>query len=525
MNRATIAAFALGAAMLFPNWAVAHVLRLDDVQPSQLTNDEREQLTREFLPIVHDCPQTPATFHAQSMSEVVLERACAYLKEIEDNFHAMMQTDPREARLGIDGDYYSRADILAFDRVTVEDLDDYTSQFYGHIFEGQRYVASRFVEGTNIQSRPRVFPGLFNSVGANFRPDLDPKYYFPALEHEYVHYLDDRFFGLVTTGVKAMFEGLASHLQRLPEDWYGHLYHGTIERWIGDGSSLLTINTIYYEEIDKRIQYGGGSLLIRFLVEEHPQVILDIKEILHRPRSREHLNAYNDYIEQVFPALESDFDNWQRGFIPLTIREIGPITIVSGDQNNLISMVYPFYTSQEVTLDVSLSASGVIATYHDRYWMHLYGLRAGTVEVTVTATMPDGDSAEQTFTVTVVKALQTKDITVRDPVSIEEGEKAINLASYFSGPALGDVEFTVASNDTDVARVAVRGGRLIVTAVAVGEAEVTVRTDYYGRQTTQTFTVTITDDCPAYLCRGFFNGWRWLLLEDGQAATETTPTE
>ena len=90
MNRATIATLALGAAMQFPNWAAAHVLRLDDVQPSQLTNDEYEELRRDFLPIVHECPQVAVafrvTFRAQEMPEDGFDTACNLLKETEDVF-------------------------------------------------------------------------------------------------------------------------------------------------------------------------------------------------------------------------------------------------------------------------------------------------------------------------------------------------------------------------------------------------------------------------------------------------------
>ena len=124
----------------------------------------------------------------------------------------------------------------------------------------------------------------------------------------------------------------------------------------------------------------------------------------------------------------------------------------------------------------------------------------------------------------VVEALQTREITVRDAVSTEEGGTAINLASYFSGPALSEIEFTAVSNNPDVARAAVRDGRLIITAVAIGDAEITLRSEYYGRVAEQTFTITVTGNCPPYLCRGFFNGWRWLLLEHSQA-TPVTATD
>ncbi len=502
---------ALSAAMVFPNWAAAHVLRFDDVQPSQLTNDERERLTREFLPIVHDCPQTPATFHAQSMSEEVLTKACIHLKEYEDNFHAQMQTDPRESREDRDGDFFSRVDVLAFD--DAEDRDNYALQFYGAYLHPAVYVRGDM----NIQPHPRIVPGLFKSERANSRPNLHPWWYFSALEHEYMHYLDDRYFGLVTfdlvTGFRAMSEGLATHLQHLPGDRYIASRHRSVEQLIGDGSSLLTISDVHYEEHDGFIQYAGGALLIQFLIEEHPQVLSDIKGIVRRRPTSEQHSAYRDYVEEVFPTLESDFHRWQREFVPLTVREIEPITASSDDQPPLVNLVYYFYTSREVTINVSLSGSDVSYTHsgessrvrsealeidYNRYRMRLwpgYGV-SETVEVTVTATTRDGESAEQTFTVTVVPDLKTKAI-LPDTVDIEEGETAINLESYYTGPALSEVEFTVTSNNTGVARVAVRGGQLIITPVAVGEADITVRSVYRGQDTKQTFTITVTDVCPS----------------------------
>ena len=124
---------------------------------------------------------------------------------------------------------------------------------------------------------------------------------------------------------------------------------------------------------------------------------------------------------------------------------------------------------------------------------------------------PDADSLDD---VNVVQVLETTAITLRDAVYTEEGETAIDLASYYAGPALSEVEFTATSNDSDVALAAVRGSQLIITPVARGEAEVTLRSVYRGRVTTQTFTVTVTDACPSWLCRGSFSGWRNVLLED-----------
>ena len=209
---------------------------------------------------------------------------------------------------------------------------------------------------------------------------------------------------------------------------------------------------------------------------------------------------------------------------PIVVAEgrIQTTTALLGEGIVEVDLSGAFATNQEdLTYTASSSNADVVAVAVAGGRLRLAPVALGTVAVTVTGTAPNGESAEQTFTVNVVQGLGTRDIVVRDAVSTEEGETAISLAGYFIGPALTEVEFTAASNDTKVARVAVRDGRLVITAVAVGEAEITLRSVYYGRQTTQTFTVTITDECPAWLCKGFFGGWRKVLLGDGQALPAT----
>ena len=148
----------------------------------------------------------------------------------------------------------------------------------------------------------------------------------------------------------------------------------------------------------------------------------------------------------------------------------------------------------------------------------------GSVDVTVTLTAPDGESAQQTFTVNVARDAhwQLKPIVLRDPVSTEEGYQVVNLATYFTGPAVEESDFVVESHNPDVALAEVRDGHLVITAVSVGEAEVTVRGDYYGRIGEQTFTIVVTNTCPSWLCeRSFLTGWRSALLQ--QAANATNP--
>ena len=144
-------------------------------------------------------------------------------------------------------------------------------------------------------------------------------------------------------------------------------------------------------------------------------------------------------------------------------------------------------------------------------------------EATVTLTAPDGESAQQTFTVNVARDLhwQLNPVVVRDPVSTQEGYAVVDLSAYFTGPALEESEFSAVSHNPNVALAEVRGGRLFITGVAAGEVAITVRGNYYGRFGEQTFTVAVTEDCPTWLCdRGAFTGWRSILLREEAGSVE-----
>ncbi len=521
MKRATIATLALGAAMLFPNWAAAHVVSRGDAPPL-LTNDEYDQLTRETLPIVHDCPQVAATFRAQDMTEDEFDAACNLLKETEDFFHATMGTDPASPV-----PYWA---TIADDPLTVEILAFSSNE------DAAKYNLTVYGEGACI--------GCYRAYGRIARIVFN-RHVGGVLEHEYIHHLDFRFRRNDVYVSRVVIEGLVNYLvaARVGTGWYW-LVRNVTNIGIDDGSSLprlpeLITSGDYEHGI---LPYAWGYTFMYYLFNEHPQVVKGMTD-----SGRVSELAYRDYLDETLPLLTDDFHRWlRRGLESITLEQIEPVIMFNDGRYGrnwpaIIHLADYFRSFQELKYSVSLSVpyernedwfySEILTGAQSRPDGRVLYLRPGTgalgtVEITVTATAPDGQSAEQTFTVNVVQGLETTAITLRDAVSTEEGETTINLASYYTGPALSEVEFTVASNKPDVARVAVRDGRLIITAVAAGEAEVTVRTDYYGGITTQTFTVTIIDDCPAYLCRGFFNGWRRLLLEDGQAAaTETTPTE
>ena len=136
----------------------------------------------------------------------------------------------------------------------------------------------------------------------------------------------------------------------------------------------------------------------------------------------------------------------------------------------------------------------------------------GTWEFTITATNVDGESAELPFTVTVVERLESSEIVIRDPLSTEEGRTVVDLNQYFDGPA--DIAFAAESANAEVATAAVTTeGGLVVTAISPGEAEITVRATSGPQSAERTFIIAVTDECPPWLCKGSFSGWRKVLLQ------------
>ena len=172
---------------------------------------------------------------------------------------------------------------------------------------------------------------------------------------------------------------------------------------------------------------------------------------------------------------------------------------------------------------VGASPAEILSVRANPYWISLFALDTGTVDVTLTVTAPDGKSEQQTFTVTVVNDLQSNEIVFRDPLAIEEGYSVVDLSAYFTGPPVGEIEFTAASSNPNVAPVSLDGGRLLIAAGSTGEAQITVRADYLGRVKEQTFTIVVTDECPTWLCRGTFSGWRSTLL--GTTEADDTQTD
>ena len=543
----------MAATLLVSDGAVAHVVARDLVP--LLEDDDRERLRDEFLPIVHDCPQVAATIYTQDFTENEFASACVALKETADRFHATMRTDPRSPLLNRN----ENVEILAFSNH--EDKISYSLEVYGvpDVGWGGRYHHS---DDPQIIMDHWRYPRIGSSGWG-------------ILRHEYAHFLDGLFLGLWGPS-----EGLAVYFSG-PTAEDGHVRPPIL----GDGSDLPPLLDIYrsvswpHAEAlgGLKDQYTLGYVIFAFLIQEHPDVILAIYGMYRDFFAfvqRRHLDEWIGDIEDAILPLEGDFHRWLLELVPIAVLPIEPVTVFASEEERIDgyevrkttwgALFLPrfFLSTQDLTYGVSLS---IPYETTDPYHFSAYGSSVGisseivdfqltnedystyagtdvgydsgtllirntqtlgSLEVTVTATAPDGDTAQQTFAVNVVRDLQSREITVGDPLSLEEGRSVVYLSGYFSGPDLKEVAFSVESSDPGVALAEVEGGRLILTAVALGEAEITVRGDYLGRVREQTFTIAVTDDCPSWLCRGAFAGWRSALLPQATDASDAqTPPQ
>ena len=120
----------------------------------------------------------------------------------------------------------------------------------------------------------------------------------------------------------------------------------------------------------------------------------------------------------------------------------------------------------------------------------------GTALVTVTATDPEGLSATQSLTVTVVEVpgnqAPRRVGRIADRGLYEGDEISIDVSGYFTDPDGDRLAFAAASSNPGVATVVLSGSELTLKAVSAGTARVVVTaTDPEGLTATQTFTIQV----------------------------------
>ena len=546
---AAVCPWLLAAAALFPTSAAAHFVAPDLIVRDRILHTHPDELTEETLPIVHECPQVAAIIRAEDMTEFELTMACLVLKDTEDRYHAKLRTDPTKPVTT----WYDKLEVLIFG--SLESMREYHLAVFGRETTAGGVYYGAYGEEIHPWIILSYSPSRHYPIGFWGDP-IESFAWSSLLSHEYVHHLDATYHRQAGC---VHLEGVAEYFH----DRYDYLY------FIGDGSNLPPLSQVWYPypfallqgRSSDETRYSWGYLAVRFLFEEHPQVMLDLYDFANRDLVDRNCwwverDMANDHANDALPPLDDEFERWLKEFVTFkTVRQIEPVTLfLALDENGnplrpeprtadesrnelydnagVANVLLPRYiqSSRPWNLDFSVSfADDGVARLSRSYGnfregMHLTAVSTGTTEATLTVAAPDGKSAQQTFTVTVLNDLQSKGIVLRDPLSTEDGYLAVDLSTYFTGPALEDVEFIAASSDPDVAPVSLEGGRLVVTAVSAGEAEITVRGDYRGRVQERTFTIVVTDECPLWLCRGTFTGWRSALLRTTETGnTPTTP--
>ena len=121
---------------------------------------------------------------------------------------------------------------------------------------------------------------------------------------------------------------------------------------------------------------------------------------------------------------------------------------------------------------------------------------AGTATITVTATDPDGETAEQTFSATVIQPNRAPAAvgTISDQsVNVGGSATTVDVSANFSDADNDTLTYTATSDDTSIATVSVSSATVTITAVAAGTATITVTaTDPDGLTVDQTFSATVT---------------------------------
>ena len=125
------------------------------------------------------------------------------------------------------------------------------------------------------------------------------------------------------------------------------------------------------------------------------------------------------------------------------------------------------------------------------------GVSQGNTTVIVTASDPDGQTAQQRFTVTVPNRAPEPMGTMPDRELFKEGTARIDVSGYFNDPDGDALTYTAGTADDAVATVTVSGSSVVVTGVSQGVVAITVTAgDPAGLTALQRFTVTVPNRAP-----------------------------
>ena len=151
----------------------------------------------------------------------------------------------------------------------------------------------------------------------------------------------------------------------------------------------------------------------------------------------------------------------------------------------------------ELVFAVAVSVDGVVRATVSGGVVSLEAVAQGMATVTVTATDPEGLSAESSFAATVPNRAPVAGDPIPD-VEVAVGSAAeVDASKHFADPDGDELTYSVATSDPGVAAVAVSGSVVSVEAVALGMATVTIMaTDPEGLSAESSFAATVPNRAP-----------------------------
>ena len=183
---------------------------------------------------------------------------------------------------------------------------------------------------------------------------------------------------------------------------------------------------------------------------------------------------------------------------PLVKGRIPPWTPVAGDSATIeLSGYFTDPDGDSLFYAAAASDTALVGTSVSHSTVSLTAIAKGWTIVTVTATDAEGLADTLEFAVTVgnrapvpVGAMSARTLAVGDASTLV-------LSRYFDDPDGDPLVYTAANSDSTVAGVLVSGAALAVSAIAKGEATVTVSaTDTEGLAAAQAFTLTVPNRAP-----------------------------
>lgn len=270
---------------------------LSELKPNCSTNDydicSDDLEWREALfpsEYTHKCYATDE-IHFKFMREASSElkkRACASLIQMDHLFHELLKT----RRTPVAGDHNDLLEIIVF-------ASRSHMVTYGSVYDVAPSIGGAYREGDPLdpENIPRVF--VHEVQSGDFS-------YVNVLEHEFVHYLDGRYNKYGHSGYPAStdravwwIEGLATYIPSAK--YQGNPSSITRERY--------RLSEIFPDEnISFQRTYFYGSLSVRFLLEEHFDLVRELINIMRDgPQGWRRLPQK---LQEIGQDLNDEFDTW-----------------------------------------------------------------------------------------------------------------------------------------------------------------------------------------------------------------------